>query len=224
MIWYVANAVIYYLSIALKKPVIFESFLTVSLLFLWLYYTVIGIFLFLIGISLLLNRQFLWLVIYIFIGSSIIGWFFSIIQMPFLFIQSYFATKLENFNFEDNTLEGEVLDKNNKIIGKTESDSAISIRLARYFILFYLINFVLIIFPKSNAFYQWSDYLVTPFLQIIGDTIIIGVPYAIYHKIRYKNFMQSDKRYFLIKIWKTWVIISVILVILTLIQRIIFSL
>lgn len=220
LIWYVANVIVYYLSIAFKKPVIFESFSTISTLFLWLYNAIIGGVLIWIGIDLLINRQFLWFVAYLFIGSSVIRLFFNILELPFLFILAYFSAKLEAYDFNENVVEAEVLDENKQVIGKTEGDSSVSRRLAIYLLLFYVINLIeLFIFPNENQSYQWGDYLVTPFLQIIGGTIIVGVPYAIYHKIRYKSFMQSDRRYFLIQVWKIWLVIFVILSLLGLFLR-----
>lgn len=222
LLWLVANLVLYYLSIVLKKPVILESFHAISTLFLWFYNAILGGVLLWIGIDLLISRQFLWLIIYLFIGSSIIGWFFQILELPFLFIQSYFANKLANFDFDENIVEAEILDEKHKVIGKTEGDSAISRRVAKYFILSYSINLLdLFIFPDKNKSYMWGDYLLTPFLQVFGGTFIVGVPYAIYHKIRYKTFIQSDKRYFFIIVWKIWVIVVVILVILVLVLSLI---
>lgn len=224
LVWYVANIIVYYFSIALKKPVIFESFHAISLVFLWLYNAILGGVLIWVGISLFLNKQYLWLIIYLFIGSSIVGWFFNILQLPFIFIQTYFADKLERFDFNENVIEAEILDDKNRVIGKTEGESNITRRLAIYFVLFYVINFIsMLVFPDENKNYNWGDYLVTPFLQIIGGTIIIGIPYAIYHAIRYRRLIQSDKRYFLIAVWKIWLVIFVILTIFSLTVRLLYK-
>lgn len=220
LLWFVANVVLYYLSIALKKPVIFESFHAASTVFLWLYNTILGFGLLWIGISLLMNRQFLWLIVYLFIGASIIGWFINMIQLPFVFIQAYFVSKLEDFDFKENVETAEILDEKNKVIGVTEGNSAITIRLARYFTIFYLINLLeMIIFPRDIKGYGWGDYLVTPFLQIVGGTLIVGIPYALYHRARYGSFLSQDRRYFLIKVWKVWIIFFAVLTIFGLILK-----
>lgn len=172
------------------------------------------------GISLFLDHQYLWLFVYIIIGYSIAGWLFNVVTIPFLLIQTYFATKLESFNFIEDIERAEILDENNRVVGVSEGDNTVSTRLAKYFVAFYILNLVcMIIFPEENKLYKWGDYLVTPFLQIIGGTLIIGIPYLIYHKIRYKTFFPFDKRYFYIKVWKTWIVICVIYLVIAILLR-----
>jgi len=224
LIWFVINLVLYFLSVALKRPVILQSFHGVAMLFLWLYNGLLGLGLLWFGVSLFLGHQFFWLLVYIIFGVSLIGGLFNILTMPFMLIQSYFASKLESFNFNEDIVRAEILDEKNNVVGISEGNSSISVRLAKYFIAFYLVNlFSLMVFPDDERTYQWGDYLLTPFFQIIGGTLIIGVPYMIYHKIRYKTFFPSERRYFLIKMWKVWIVIFVMYLVIALLIKLIVS-
>jgi len=133
-LWFVINLVIYYLSIFTKKKVILETFHTVSNIFLYIYNIIFSISLFWIGIELFKNREYFWLIFYIFVGSNILGGLFGIITIPFIFVQTYFATKLEGHKLDDGIIEAEILNEKGKVIGITEGDSVINRKLSGYFL------------------------------------------------------------------------------------------
>ncbi len=201
--WLTINSVFYFFSIALKKKGILTALATLSLIGLYILNFLVGIGLFWWAISLLLNGEFLLFIALIFFGIGLISGLISYLQMPFVFITAYFANKLEDVDFNEDIATAEILDKDNKVVGKIEGNTAVSIRLAKYFVAFFALNLAsMIFFPAQGRAYGVLDYLTTPATQVFGGTLFVGVPYAIYHKIRHKSFFSKDKRYFFIQVWK----------------------
>ena len=139
----------------------------------------------------------------IFIGIGLISGVLGFLQMPFMLIPGYFAEKMENMDLEEDTVAGEILDKDNKVIDISEGETSLKTRFAKYFLAVYALNLTsLIIFPLEREGLALFGYVTKPFFQIISLTLIVGTPYGIYRKIKHKAFFTKDKRYFLIQVWK----------------------
>lgn len=208
--WLTINFVFYFFSIALKKKSILTALTTLSVIALNIFNFLIGVSIFWLAISLLLNREFLWLIVLIFFGAGLIGGFMSYLQMPFVFITAYFTSKLEDMDFNENIASAEILDEDNKVVGKIEGNTAISVKLAKYFVAFFALNLIsMVLIPEEGRAYGFLDYLTTPATQVFGGTLFVGIPYAIYHRVRHKSFFSKDKRYFFIQVWKLCLIILI---------------
>lgn len=214
--WFTINLVVYFVSLSLKKPKIFEVLAGLSIGIIYIFNFLVGLWLLWIGIKLLLDGQWLWFLLYIFIGASIFSWLLALIQMPFNFILVYFSTKMEEKNFNENIVSAEILDKDGGVIGKTiEGDTAISVRMAKYFSILYLIGLINILFISSEGENTiWFGYITKPFSDVVFLTLIIGFVYIIFHKIKNKSFFPKDKRYFFIKVWKIGIYVYLFLLVI----------
>lgn len=202
-IWLVINLVIYFFSVATNnsKPIVF--LIGITAIVIYLLNLILGIGLFWIGVSLLLDRQFFWFILYFLFGAGSISYLFNIIQIPFLGIPGYFCGKIEKELNEEDIETAEVIDKSGNVIDKIEGDRVVSKRLAKYFLAFYsLILFSLFIFPVEREGLGILGFIIKPLTQMIGGTIIVGIPYCIYRKLKYKVFFTKDNRYFFVQVWK----------------------
>lgn len=203
LVWLIVNLLAYFASIAFKKTKIFTGLTVITYIIIYILNFLIGIGMFWWAISLLLSGEFLWLIFMIFIGFSLINGLLSFLQYPFIFIPAYLSEKIENSNKEDDVVTGEVLDEKGRVIAKSEGDSTISGRLAKYFLAFFVLNLLsIIIFPEAGQQLKAFDYITKPFLQMIGGSLIIGLPYIIYRKIKYRSFFPQDKRILFIAVWR----------------------
>lgn len=202
-IWFVVNLIAYFIAIAFKKPVVIGVFVGLAVIVVQILNFGIGIGLLIYTISLLLDGQFLWFLVMIFIGIGLISGILGFLQMPFMLIPGYFAEKIEDMDLEEDTVVGEILDKDNKVVDISEGETSLKTRFAKYFLAIYALGLVnLIIFSVEREGLVPIDYITKPFFQIISLTLIIGIPYGIYRKIKHKAFFPKDKRYFLIQTWK----------------------
>ncbi|MCM8787532.1 MAG: hypothetical protein NC935_05705 [Candidatus Omnitrophica bacterium] len=203
LLWFIVNLLAYYISIVFKKKaVLFFIFGLTSLIVIFLEWGTFGL-LFLYALSLLFSGKFLAFIILFFFGIGLVQMGLNSIKMPFVFISYYFLTKLANFNLEEQIEKGEILDEKGKVIDVIEGETTISTRLAKYFLLFYGVNLLeIIIFPDARKGFLLGDFIVVPIFKIIGGTIIFGLLYSIYHKIKFHSFLPQDKRYFLINTWR----------------------
>ncbi len=216
--WFVINIVFYFFSIAFKKKTILNVLTLLGGIVLNIFNFLVGIGFLWLAISLLLNREFLWFILLVFFGFGLIGGLLSFLQLPFVFITTYFSNKLDDIDFNEDIVSAELVDEHNKVVAKIEGDTAISRRLAIYFVLFFAFNLLSIfIFPDDEQQLMALDYIINPTLQILGGTIILGIPYLIYHKIKHKSFLPDDKRYFFIQVWKLNLIFFSILSVLVMI-------
>jgi len=176
----------------------------------------LGIGLIWFGILLLINREFLWFIIYLFIGASIISFIINLLQFPFIFLTNYFSYKIQERDFDDDIATAEIIGEKGKVIKRIEGDTAILVRLAKYFVLLYILNFASVFLnPEKIATWRWGDYILWPFLWLISQAVVVGILYIIYHKIRFKLFFPEDKRHFFIQVFKIcffFVLIATILI------------
>jgi len=165
---------------------------------------IIGVYLLFVAVSLLLSGQLLWFLFYIFIGLSLLSWLLGLLQLPFIAIPSLYAGKLANLDFNENTVTAEVLDENNRVVGLVEGDTVITVRMAKYFVILYLINLFSLILSPSESVYtaNLTGYITGPFIWMVTETLSLGLFYLVYHKIRYKFWLPIDKRKFFIIVWK----------------------
>ncbi len=171
-----------------------------------------GIQLYIFGYSIYLlwqiisNGEWLLLVLAFVFGGFIIGlWqtIYSFLLAPFIVLATYFLEKVEDTDFGENITAAEILDKDNNVVGVIEGETTIKVRLAKYFLAVYALPLAsLLIFPVEREGLAPIDYFTKPFFQIISLTMIVGIPYGIFRKIKRKSFFTKDKRYFLIQTWK----------------------
>lgn len=202
-VWFVVNLLAYFVSLALKKRGIIDGLASISVIVVYVLDFIIGLLLLWWAISTLLSGQFLLFLFLILFGIGLISAFFNYLQLPFVFIFGYFSDKIGQIDFEENVTTAEILDEQDRVVDVTEGDTTIAIRLAKYFLAVYGLNLIwLLISPVEHEGLLPLDYITIPFTQIIGGTIIVGLPYSIYHRVRHKSFFPKDKRYFLIQVWK----------------------
>jgi len=202
-VWFVINLLAYFISLTLKKRAIIEGLASTSVIVVYILDFIIGLLLLWWAISTLLAGQFLLFLFLIIFGIGLISAFFGYLQLPFVFVSGYFSEKIGQLDFKEDVATAEILDEQDRVVDIIEGDTIISIRLAKYFLAFYGLNLIaLIIFPAEREGLLLLDYITKPFTQIIGGTIIVGLPYSIYHRVRHKSFFPKDKRYFLIQVWK----------------------
>lgn len=202
VIWLIINTIIYFLAVAMKSSVLVNILMGIGTVGIYIFNFILGIGLLVFTFSLLLNGEILWFIVMIFFGMGLISGLLSYLQMPFLFVSGYFSEKIEKTDFKSDVVTGEILDEHNKVVGKVEGDTTISVRLARYFVAFYIFNLLSILTSSQPYPVGALDWITKPFFQIASSTLIFGIPYIIYHKIRHKTFFPEDKRYFFIKVWK----------------------
>lgn len=208
LIWFTINLVAFFLAIVTKRPSVFGWISGISQLILWILNFLVGIWLLVFDVGLLMGGQILGAIIFFFIGIGAILSFINWLQIPFIFIAAYFSEKVGSTDFNENVASAEILDKDNRVMAKLEGDTTISVRLAKYFLVFYAFNLAfMFLYPDRRRSYGLTDFITSPFLQIIGGTLIIGIPYLVYHKIRYHTFLPEDKRYFFISVWKLALIV-----------------
>lgn len=152
------------------------------------------------------NAQWLLLILALIFGGFIIGWWqliYELLLTPFTVSALYFLAKVESTDFGEDTVVGEILDKDNKVIDISEGETSVKTRFAKYFLVVYALYLIpMVIFPVEREGLSPLDYLTKPFFQIISTTLMVSIPYGIYRKIKYKSFFPKDKRYFLIHVWK----------------------
>jgi len=209
ILWLVINLLAYFISLAFKKPSILAVVNSISFFVVSLLNWGIGLALFVYAISLLFQGEILWFLFMIIIGISVLTWLLNLIQFPFYFISAYFMEKIDTFDFEE-VKNSDIIHASNTFNFKsTDANTHLSIRAAKYFLIFYMLNLSSLLVEQftGGEKYGLIGLIELPFIQIISGTLIIGIPYSIYHKLRYKRFLPKDKRCFFISVWKLSLII-----------------
>jgi len=208
LIWLVVNVVVYSISVAFNLPKAYEWLVKLSVAVLYLLNFIIGIGLLWYGVILFLSGQFFWLVLYFFIGISLISTLLSVSQWPFVIITAFLSEKLEKKDFYD---ESTNISKRSKASKLKEKDLKISIKVAKYFLALYFLNVsYFLIFPIEREDVSWGGFIIKPFFAVIMFSIVFGIPYGIYRKIKYGRFFQKDKRIFFTKIFKSSFIVLLV--------------
>lgn len=210
--WFTINLLAYYISIVFKKKIVLTSVLGLTfLIIVFLEWGISGLLVF-YAISLLFGGKFLAFILLVFFGIGLVQIGLNYIKMPFIVISYYFLDKLEDYDLDEQIERGEILDEKGRVIGVVEGESSINSRLAKYFLLLYIVSLLdIILWPDIGKSYLWGDFIVTPFLKIISATIVFGPFYAVYHKIKFQSFLPKDKRYFLINTWRLSLVVAGIL-------------
>jgi hypothetical protein len=203
--WFVISIVFYLISLISKKNLAFIPLgLTYIVAFLIQWY-IFGYAAYLLW-SMIKGHEWLMLLFSLLVGGFVIGWWqmiYNFLLAPFYGIANYYSDKLCEVDFKEEIVQAEVLDMNNKVIDVIEGETSIKTRFAKYFIGLYFFNLLyLLVFPEERKGLLILDYITKPFLQIIGATFLIGIPFGIYRLIRYRKFFTKDKRYFFIQTWK----------------------
>ncbi len=218
VVWFVINLIVYFFALAFKKPFIFKTLEGLTIFIVWLFNFFAGIGLLWLGWSLLFGGNFIWFLVYIFIGVGIISSLLNIVQMPFYLIPTFFSANLDGKNFNEAIIEAEIIDENGVAVKSKENDTDISVKMAKYFAGFYFLNFLpLIIDPSQREGIKILDYIIKPFLGVILISLLAAIPYIIYSKFELKSFFPADKRYFFIGIWRIGFFISLIITILVIV-------
>lgn len=203
IIWVIIVSLAYFLSLLIRKsyPISFISGL--SQIAVYILFTIFGIWALVYSIQLLVSFRWLELFIMGFIGFGIIAGLLNILTLPFYGIPLFFQEKISETDFGEDIERAEILDKKGKVLKVIEGETAIKRNIAKYFIAFFSLNLLSIfIFPTKGEHLLALDYITKPFFQVIGGTFIFGLPYLIYHRVKYKSFFPEDKRYFFINTWK----------------------
>lgn len=212
-IWFIINLLAYFSAIAFKKPAVLGAIVGLSVIIVQILNFGIGIGLLLYTISLLFDGQFLWFLVMIFIGIGLISGILGFLQMPFMLIPGYFAEKIEEIDLEEDVERAELLDEKGNVLDVLEGEGTVATRLAKYFLALYALGLVtLIIMPVEREGITGLGFLTEPFWDVARFTFFVGIPYAIYHKVKKKSFFPKDKRYFLISVWRISLIIGIPLV------------
>jgi hypothetical protein len=215
ILWSLICLLAFTLSLILKKPSIMHIVSGISTVIVYLLNFLIGIGLLIYVGSLLFSGEFLWFIIMLFVGISVVTWLLSLLQMPFILIPSYFAEKAESIEGEEDVVKGEVLDEHHKIIAVTEGEKDISRRLAIYFVAVYGLNLLSLFMNRQDyPTYMWGDYLLSPFLWVVSQIVFFGLIIGIYFKIRKGKFFHPRKKVFLISVLKVTTIVLIIFSIL----------
>lgn len=198
LIWFVLNLVAYFLSLAFKSPKILQVFVSIAGIIYYVFSFILGIYLLWFTISLLLSGEILWFILMLLFGGSIVFGIIGFLQMPFIFIPSYFLTKIEDTNLKEDVEKGEILDEKEKVVGITESETSSKRRVAIWFLTAYFINlFSLLLNKKDYPGYLWGDFITTPFLWVLSQILFFGILLSLYYKIRKGRFFYNGKKYFL---------------------------
>lgn len=205
VVWLVFSTLLFALSFLFRKNL---SSIPIGITYILSFIVQWGliIYAFYILWQLISNGEWLLLILALIFGGFILGWwqfFYNLLLMPFMATATYFFDKVENTNFGDETVAGEVLDEKGKVVGIAEGDTSLKRRFAKYFIAVYVLQLApIILFPVEREGFAPIDFVTTPFFRTITLTLIIGIPYGIYRLVRHKEFFTKDKRYFLIQTWK----------------------
>ncbi len=199
LLWFIINLLAYYISIVFKKKTILAAIFGLSYLVVdFIEWGILGLLIF-YAIHFLFSGKFIAFILLFFFGIGLTQRFLNLIKLPFIMISYYFLNKLANFDFNEQVERGEILDEKGRVIGIIEGESSLNTRLAKYFLLLYIVNLSeIILFPEVRKGFMWGDFIATPFFKIISAIIIFGTLYSIYHRIKYQSFLPQDKRYFLI--------------------------
>ena len=149
-IWFVVNLIAYFIAIAFKKPMVMSVFVGLAVIVVQILNFGIGIGLLIYTISLLLDGQFLWFLVMIFIGMGLISGILGFLQMPFMLIPGYFAEKIEATDLEEDAVLGEILDKDNQVVDISEGGTSLKTRFAKYFLAIYVYNLVYLVISPSQ--------------------------------------------------------------------------
>jgi hypothetical protein len=202
-VWGVLNLIVYFISVVTDsmKPVkTISGFTYIAIV---IYQILIWIWLIYIGVQLFMSGQWIFLILYVLIGYGFVATIFGMFQAPFILIPAYFEEKAEGKSKEEEIETAEVLDEEGNVVTKLEGEKTMSKNLARSFLMLYGINlFALILFPVEREGLVAIDYLMRPFYWMITPTLVVGLIYGIYRKIKHKNFFTEDKRHFFTDVWK----------------------
>lgn len=205
IVWYVVVLIFYFLSYIFKKNLASIPYGLIYIISILIQLYLFGYALYFLW-QLIRGHEWLLLVLALIFGGFVMNWWqviYSLLLAPFSWIAETFLNKFSATDLNEDVLAGEILDKDNKVIDVTEGETSIKKRFAKYFIGFYVFNLVyMLISPAEREGLAVFDFITKPFFQIIGSTIIVGVPYGIIRLLRHKPFLTKDKRYFLIQTWK----------------------
>lgn len=215
ILWGVVCLVAYSIALVFKKPSIIHNLATISTIVIFILEGLIGLGLLIYTISLLFSGQFIWFLIMIFFGLSLLGGILGFLKVPFMVIPLHFSDKIEKMNMSEEVVSGEILDKDNKVIGISEGDITINIKLARSFLIVYLLNvFSLIMNQNEYPDSMWGDYITSPFLWTTSSVLFVGLLVGIWNKVKGHHFFYPTKKQFLTKTLNVIAIIMVILFII----------
>ncbi|OGY37810.1 MAG: hypothetical protein A3E36_02345 [Candidatus Andersenbacteria bacterium RIFCSPHIGHO2_12_FULL_45_11b] len=205
-IWAIVNLLAFALSVAFKKPVILSTVLGITALAVQLVGFVVGIGILWFVISLLLNGQFLWFMFMLFIGIGLLSGLLGFLQMPFILISGYFASKMEDMSQGSGI---EVIGENNETI-KVLSDDSANQKLAIYFLAVYGLNLLsVLINTEDYPTWQWGDYIAWPVVWVFTQAIFFGLIIGIYMKLRHGKFWYPTKKRMMISTLKTTTIVLI---------------
>lgn len=156
LIWLIINIVAYFLSLVFKTRKIVEILAMLAIVILWIFNFLLGIGLLVYAISVLLSGQILWFLILIFFGIGLISGLISYLLLPFVLITTYFAQKIEDINLDEDIILGEILDENDKVIGKAGMKKLFmknkhNLIIALFLLLILLVSFFLLFKQPSKA-------------------------------------------------------------------------
>ena len=200
VIWLVFSTVLFALSFVFRKNL---SAIPVGITYIISFIIQLGIIIYSIYFlwQLISHGEWLFLVLALIFGGFLIGWWqfiYQLLLMPFLASAAYFLDKVDNTNFKDATLMGEVVDDKGHVANAVESDFSVSRRLAIWFSVAYFLNLFSLIINRGNyPTYKWGDFITTPFLWMISYTLFIGIFLVLYYKLRKGKFFYGGKKYFL---------------------------
>jgi len=211
ILWGIINLLAFAFSVAFKKPLILNAVLGISALAVQLVGFVVGIGILWFVISLLLNGQFLWFIFMLFIGIGLLSGLLGFLQMPFMLISSYFASKMEDMSQGSSV---EVIGQNNETV-KVSSDDSVNQKLAIYFLAVYGLNLLsVLINTEDYPTWQWGDYIAWPVVWVFSQAIFFGLIVGIYMKLRHGKFWYPTKKQMMISTLKTTTIVLIAFTIL----------
>lgn len=191
ILWGIINLLAFAFAVAFKKPLILNAVLGISALAVQLVGFVVGIGILWFVISLLLNGQFLWFIFMLFIGIGLLSGLLGFLQMPFILISSYFASKMEDMSQGSSV---EVIGDNNETI-KVSSNDSVNQKLAIYFLAVYGLNLLSVLMNTEDyPTWQWGDYIAWPVVWVFSQAIFFGLIIGIYMKLRHGKFWYPTKK------------------------------
>lgn len=205
-VWGIINLLAFAFSVAFKKPVILNAVLGISALAVQLVGFVVGIGILWFVVSLLLNGQFLWFIFMLFIGIGLLSGLLGFLQMPFILISGYFASKMEDTSQSSGI---EVVGENNETF-KVQSDDSVNQKLAIYFLAVYGLNLLSVLMNTEDyPTWQWGDYIAWPVVWVFSQAIFFCLIIGIYMKLRHGKFWYPTKKQMMISTLKATTIVLV---------------
>ena len=114
LFWAVVCSILYALSLALKKPKIMQYAMNLSAIMAYLLYFILGLYGLYIA-WLLIKYNFIYFLLFIFLGAPLGGWVATFLVMPFYMISTFYLEKLNDYSYSAEVLIGDkALKKKNK--------------------------------------------------------------------------------------------------------------